>query len=59
MNLPTDKVYSLGRHEMFKCWKGSSRDAVLVGLISFIALFWSLMRGWMVAFEARPQVRIE
>jgi len=33
MNLPSDKVYSLGRHKMFKCWKGSYRDAVLVGLI--------------------------
>jgi len=30
---------------MFKFWKGSSRDAVLVGFISFIALFWSLMQG--------------
>jgi len=30
---------------MFKCWKGSSRDFVLVGFIVFIALFWSLTRG--------------
>jgi len=45
MNLTTDPVYSLGRHEMFECWNGSSRDDVLVGLISFIALFWSLMRA--------------
>jgi len=29
---------------MFKCWKDSSRDAMLVGLISFIAVFWSLLR---------------
>jgi len=39
MNLPTDKVKSLGRYKMFRCWKGSSIDAVLVGLISFISLF--------------------
>jgi len=45
MNLPTDMVYSLETHKMFKCWKGSPRDAVLVGRISFIALFWSLMKG--------------
>jgi len=30
---------------MFKFWKGFSTDAVLVGLISFVALFWSLMKG--------------
>jgi len=30
---------------MFKRWKGSSRDFVLVAFIIFIALFWSLMRG--------------
>jgi len=41
MNLPTDKVYSLGRHNVFNCWKVSSRDAIIVGLIGFIALFWS------------------
>jgi len=45
MNLPTDKVCSAGMHKMFKCWKDSSRDAILVDVISFIALFWSLMRG--------------
>ena len=44
---------------MFKCWKCSSSDPVLVGFIIFIDLFWSLMRGLMVAFEARPQLRIE
>ena len=31
---------------MFKCWKCSSSDPMLVGFIIFIALFWSLMRGW-------------
>ena len=45
INLSTEKLYSLGRHKMFKCWNYSSRDAVLVGVISFIASFWSLMRG--------------
>jgi len=30
----------------------------LVGLISFIALFWSLVRGWRVVFEACPQFRL-
>jgi len=30
---------------MFKCWKCSSTDRVLVGFIIHIALFWSLMRG--------------
>jgi len=45
MNLPTDKVYIFGRLKMFKFWKGSSRDFVLVGFIVFIALFWSLIRG--------------
>jgi len=54
VNLPTEKQYCLGRHKMFKCWKFSSSDPVLVGFINFIALFWSLMRGLMVAFEARP-----
>jgi len=42
---------------MLKCWKCSSGDPVLVGSIIFIALFWSLIRGRMVAFEARPQLR--
>ena len=45
MNLPTEKLYNLGRHKMFKCWKWSSSDPMLVGFIIFIALFWSLMRG--------------
>jgi len=27
---------------------------MLVGFVIFIALFWSVMRGLMVAFEARP-----
>ena len=45
MNLPTEKLYSLGRHKMFKCWKWSSSDPMLVRFIIFIALFWSLMRG--------------
>ena len=31
MNLPTEKLYSLGRHKMFKCWKWSSSDPMLVG----------------------------
>jgi len=44
---------------MFKCWKCFSSDPELIGLIIFIALFWSLMRGRMVAFEGRPQLRIE
>jgi len=26
MNLPTEKLYNLGRHKMFKCWKCSSSD---------------------------------
>ena len=26
MNLPTEKLYRLGRHKMFKCWKCSSSD---------------------------------
>jgi len=43
MNLPTEKLYILGRHKMFKCWKWSSSDPMLVGFIIFIALFWSLM----------------
>jgi len=30
MNLPTEKLYSLGRHKMFKCWKWScSSDPTL------------------------------
>jgi len=59
MNLPTEKLYSMGRHKMFECWKWSSSDPMLVGFIIFIALFWSLMRGLMVAFEARSQLRTE
>jgi len=43
MNLPTEKLYSLGRHKMFKCWKCSSSDPELIGFIIFIALFWSLV----------------
>jgi len=54
MNLPTEKLYSLGRHKMFKCWKCSSSDPELTGFIIFLALFWSLVRGCIVAFEARP-----
>ena len=38
MNLPTEKLYSLGRHKMFKCWKCSSSGPMLVGFIIFIAL---------------------
>jgi len=45
MNLPTEKLYSLGRHKMFNCWKYSSSHPMLVGFIIFIALFLSLMRG--------------
>jgi len=30
MNLPTEKLYSLGRHKMFKCWKCSSSDPELI-----------------------------
>jgi len=30
MNLPTEKLYSLGRDKMFKCWKWSSSDPMLV-----------------------------
>ena len=45
MNLPTEKLYSLGRREMFKRWKCSSSDPELIGFIIFIALFWSLVRG--------------
>jgi len=41
MNMPTDRVQSLGSHKMFTCWKDSSRDVLLVGLLSFIALFWN------------------
>jgi len=59
MNLPSEKLHSLGRHKMFKCWKCSSGDPELIRFIVFIALFWSLMRGCMVAFVARPQLRIE
>jgi len=33
--LPTEKLYSLGRHKMFKCWKWSSSDPMLVGFIIF------------------------
>jgi len=33
MNLPTEKLYSLGRHKMFKCWKCSSSDPELIGFI--------------------------
>jgi len=44
-NLSTEKLYSLGRPKMFKCWKCSSSDPELIGFIIFIALFWSLMRG--------------
>ena len=40
--MPTEKQCSLERHKMFKFWKGSSRDAVLIDLISVIGLFWSL-----------------
>jgi len=43
---------------MFKCWKCSS-DPESIGFIIFMALFWSLMRGRMVAFEALSQLRIE
>ena len=39
MNLLTEKLYSLGRHKMFKCWKCSSSDPELIGFIIFIALF--------------------
>jgi len=39
---------------MFKCWKCSSSDPELTGFIIFLALFWSLVRGCIVAFEARP-----
>ena len=42
MNLPTEKLYSLGRHEMFKCWKCSSSDTMLVGFITFIDLILEL-----------------
>ena len=59
MNLPTEKLYRLGRHKMFKCWKWSSIYPELIGFIIFIALFWSFVRGCMVAFEARPQLRTE
>jgi len=59
MNLPTGNVFSLGKHKMFKCWKCSFRDPVLVGFIIFIALFCILMRGCVSAFETRPQMRIE
>ena len=45
MNLPTERLYSLGRHKIFKCWKCSSSDPELIGFIIFIALFWSSMRG--------------
>ena len=38
MNLPTEKLYSLGRHKMFKCWKCSSSDPMLVGFIVFIVI---------------------
>ena len=37
---------------MFKCWKCSSGDPLSVEFIIFIALFWRLMRGCMVGFEA-------
>ena len=45
MNLPTEKLSSLGRHKMFKCWKCSSSDPELIGFIIFIAVadtFWSV-----------------
>ena len=45
MNFPTEKLYSLERHKMFKCWKWTYSDPMLVGFITFIALFWRLMRG--------------
>jgi len=45
--------------KMIKFWNDSSRDIYLIGIVSFTAIFWSLMRGSMVAFEARPQLRIE
>ena len=45
MNLPAEKLYSLGRHKMFKCWKCSSSDPMLVGFNIFITLFSSLMIG--------------
>ena len=38
INLPTEKLYSLGRHKMFKCWKWSSSDPMLVGFIIFLQL---------------------
>ena len=44
MNLPTEKLYSLGRHKMFKCWKCSSSDPVLVGFIIFMLCHIGLVR---------------
>jgi len=42
-----------------QCWKDSSRNIWLVGLVNFTALLLSSMRGRMVAFEARPRLMIE
>jgi len=36
MNLPTENLYSLGRHMMFKCWKCSSIDPELIGVLMFL-----------------------
>jgi len=30
-------------HKMFRCWKDSSRDVMVVGLINCIALLWSTL----------------
>jgi len=31
--------------KMIKFWNDSSRDIYLIGIVSFTAIFWSLMRG--------------
>jgi len=43
--VPSEKLYNLGRHKMFKCWKCSSSDPELIGFINFIGLFWRLTTG--------------
>jgi len=43
--LPTEKLYSLGRHKMFKCWKCSSSDPELIGFIIVWNYFrWRILR---------------
>ena len=35
------------------------KDVWLVGRVGFTTLFWNFIRNWKVAFEARPQLKIE